>query len=268
MKNRIFLLTSIAFFGWLAISCNSENNSTTSQLIITLVDSEGDYDEVNVDIQGVKVHVSSDAEDDDSGWITLDNPNTGVVDLLTLTNGNVIVIGDTEVPAGKISQIRLLLGPENTLVIGEEEFDLDVPSGEQSGLKLKVNATLVGGVAYTMKLDFDAARSVVKRGNSGKFGLKPVIRVITEAISGAIKGEVMPAAENVAVFAIQGEDTESTYAIADQSAYLVEGVPAGTYKVVFVPGEDSIYDKDSVENVEVLVDQVTMLETVTLPEKE
>ena len=267
MKTKIFLLALIATVGWLGTSCNKENTSATSRLIITLTDSPGDYDEVNVDVQEVKVHVSSDAEDDDSGWITLDNPNTGVVNLLNLTNGDSIVIGDSEIPAGKISQIRLVLGPENTLVIDEDEFDLEVPSGQQSGLKLQVHKTLEGGIAYSIKLDFDAAKSVIKRGNSGKYGLKPVIRVITKAVSGAIRGEVMPAEENIAVFAIQGEDTLSSYAAAGQSAYLIEAVPAGTYKVLFDPGEDSIYDKDSVENVEVMVNQITSVEAVTLPLK-
>lgn len=266
MSTKIYFLAIIATVGWLGTSCNTENTSVTSRLVITLTDSPGDYDEVNVDVQGVKIHVSSDAEDDDSGWITLENPNTGIVNLLELTNGESIVIGDSEIPAGKISQIRLLLGPDNTLVMGDDEYDLDVPSGEQSGLKLKVNETFEAGIAYSLKLDFDAAKSVVKKGNSGKYGLKPVIRVITEAISGAIKGEVLPAEENVAVFAIMGEDTLTSYAIAGQSAYFIEAVPAGDYKVVFDPGEDSIYDKDSV-NIAVAVDAITTIEAITLPVK-
>lgn len=260
MKNKIFLAVLAVFVGWLGTSCS--NNETTSRLIITLTDAPGDYDAVNVDVQGVEVHLSSDEE---SGWITLDNPNTGVVNLLELTNGISIVISDSEIPAGKISQIRLMLGPDNTLVMDEDEFVLDVPSGQQSGLKLQVNETLEAGITYTLKLDFDAARSVVQAGRSGKFILKPVIRVITEATSGAVKGEVLPAEENVAVYAIVGEDTVvTTYAVADQAGYFLEGVPEGTYKIGFDPGDDSLYAKDSVENVDVTIGSITQLETVTL----
>ena len=261
MKNKIFLAVLAVFVGWLGTSCS--NNETTSRLIITLTDSPGDYDEVNVDVQGVEVHSSTD--DDESGWMTLDNPNTGVVNLLDLTDGVSVVISDSEVPAGKISKIRLMLGPNNTLVIGEDEMDLDVPSGEQSGLKLQVHETLEAGITYTMKLDFDAAKSVVKNGNSGKYSLKPVIRVITEATSGAIKGEVFPAEENVAVYGIVGEDTVVTsYAIADQSGYFLEGVPEGTYKIGYDPGDDSLYAKQTVDGVEVKIGNITQMDPVTL----
>jgi hypothetical protein len=44
---------------------------------------------------------------------------------------------------------------------------------------------------YTVLLDFDANKSIVKQGN-GTYSLKPVIRTIEQAISGAVKGKITP----------------------------------------------------------------------------
>lgn len=262
MRSRYFLVGLIALSGFFASSCATDEEAI-SRVVITMVDSPGDYDEVNIDIQEVRVNMSFSSTDD--SWVELDNPTTGVVNILELTGGKSITIADAEVPAGRISQIRVILGPNNTLVMGDEVYDLDVPSGSQSGLKLQVQQTLKGGVTYYLKLDFDAAKSIVKKGNSGKYGLKPVIKVITEATSGAIKGEVLPAAENVAIYALQGEDTlGTTYAIANESSYILEGIPEGTYDLSFDPGEDSQLGKELVKDVDVTIGQVTMIEQVTL----
>jgi hypothetical protein len=42
-----------------------------------------------------------------------------------------------------------------------------------------------------MYFDFDANKSIVKLGNGG-YKLKPVIRTVETAISGAIKGTITP----------------------------------------------------------------------------
>lgn len=50
---------------------------------------------------------------------------------------------------------------------------------------------MIDGIEYKLWLDFDAGRSVVEIGN-GNYILKPVIRIYSEATSGAIKGSVLP----------------------------------------------------------------------------
>ena len=259
MNRRLFFGLVVIMFG-LFISCDSSQDMT-SRIVVSMVDSPGDYDEVNIDVQTVELHISSTETD---GWITLDNPNTGVVNILELTNGVSLIIGDSEIPAGRLSQMRVILGENNSLVIGDEIHDLKVPSGSQSGLKLQIQETLEEGITYQLKLDFDASKSIVRRGNGG-YILKPVINVIEEAVSGAIRGNVEPAAENIAVYAIQENDTiRSSYAGIDQSGYLLEGLPEGTYRVAFDPGSDSSLSGTEVENVEVTIGQTTTIQTVTL----
>lgn len=259
MKRKIFSILTVLILG-IFVACDT-NSDMTSRIIISMVDSPGDYDEVNIDVQRIQIHLTSTETD---GWLDLDNPNQGVVNILELTNGVSVIIADSEIPSGRVSQIRLILGENNTLVIGDEVHDLKVPSGSQSGLKLQVQETLTEGITYSLKLDFDASKSIVQRGN-GTYSLKPVINVIEEATSGAIEGEVEPKSENVAVYAIQGEDTvRTTYAVTDVSGYLLQGLPEGTYTVAFDPGETSGLAPATVENVDVTIGQVTALQTVTL----
>jgi hypothetical protein len=60
---------------------------------------------------------------------------------------------------------------------------LDTPSGQQSGLKMQVHFEVVAGQTVDLVLDFDACKSVVKAGNSGKFILKPVVSVFARAVT-------------------------------------------------------------------------------------
>ena len=258
------LTTFLALFAIVAFfSCSSEDDESRSRIIVTLTDSPGDYDAVNVDVRSVEVHQNSGNQE--SGWIELDNVNSKVYDLLKLTNGAEAVLSDTYYPSGRISQMRLVLGDNNSLEVDGETIPLTVPSGAQSGLELQINKNLDEGVVYNFQLDFDAAKSVVKSGNSGQYVLKPVIRVVTEATSGAITGHVLPSTENVVIYAMQDTDTVATsYAIADESGFLIKGVPAGSYNVVFDPGDSSEYAPLTIEDISVETGEVAEMDTVTL----
>lgn len=160
--------------------------------------------------------------------------------VLTLANGLEMLLGEVDLPAGRVSQLRLILGDGNTLKVDGVVEPLTVPSGEQSGLKLNIQTDLVAGVTYVFTLDFDAARSIVDHGN-GTYSLKPVIRVVTEATSGSITGTIDPAAATPAVYAINGAGTVDADTVATTFAdatgyFLLRGVPAGTYTVTFEPG--------------------------------
>jgi hypothetical protein len=67
------------------------------------------------------------------------------------------------------------LGSENTIKVGTEIYPLTIPSGSESGLKIKMNKTLNGGIDY-LTLDFDAALSINQEISGYK--LRPVIRIL------------------------------------------------------------------------------------------
>lgn len=257
MKKFILILfvslSMLAFFG-----CDSDD-SKNARLEVWLTDAPGDYEEVNVDIRGVEIHTSGG--DQDSGWKPL-SVEAGVYDLLTLTNGLDTLLGSLELPAGKVSQIRLVLGNSNTVKVAGEVYALQTPSAQQSGLKLQVNESLTEGLTYRILLDFDVARSVVQTGN-GSYSLKPVIRTITEAQDGAIQGVVDPIESTPAIYAIVGSDTVATTFTDDAGEFLLRGLPADSYKVVFVP--NSTYTPVTKEGVSVSLGNVTDLGTVEIP---
>ena len=228
MKKSIFaILLSVGSLAFFACSNDDESMSTVE---IRLTDAPADYQEVNIDIQGVEVN----SQEEDGGWMALDI-NEGVYNILEFTNGLDTLLGTIQLPAGKISQIRLKLGANNSIKIADQFIALKTPSGQQSGLKILVNTTLQAGVTYKILLDFDCARSIVSTG-SGKYILKPVIRTITEATSGAIRGQVIPIESTPAVFAISGVDTVGT-AFADLTTgkFLIQGLAAGSYTVSIAP---------------------------------
>lgn len=156
--------------------------------------------------------------------------------------------------------MRLILGSNNKLVKGDWSADMDTPSAQQSGLKFNIHAQLEEGVIYRLWIDFDAARSIVSKGN-GEYSLKPVIRQFTEATSGAIKGYVSPVTIPANVFAIANGDTIGAIPGTD-GKFLLRGLAEGSYKVV-VDAADGYADK-TIENVDVEVGKVTDLGTISL----
>jgi hypothetical protein len=204
---------------------NVSEDKTTFNMRMT--DSPGDYQEVNVNVIGAEVN------SEQSGWISLD-VKAGIYNLLKLTNGIDTLIANGQVTVGNVSQIRLILGENNTIKIDNQIYPLSTPSASQSGLKLQVHCALVKGVAYNLSLDFDAAKSIVLTG-SNTYELKPVIRVITTAFNGGINGIIIPAISQPAIYAIMGTDTVGTFADQITGEFLIQGLAAGNYKVVIMP---------------------------------
>lgn len=256
MKNTIKVLFVMIFLT--VFACGSED---TGRLTVRLTDSPGDYDAVNIDLKSVEIN--AETENETSGWTKV-KTNARSYNLLDLTNGAETLIVDEEIPSGNIGQIRLVLGTNNTVVIDGESFELTTPSAQQSGLKVKINQTLLEGVTYSILLDFDAAKSVVKTG-SNKYILKPVITAVTEAQNGAIEGIVIPEELNVAIYAIVGEDTiKTSYAIDGSQEFLVGGLPSNTYKLGLDPGELSGYQSQVIENIEVVTGEVKDIGSIEL----
>ena len=92
--------------------------------------------------------------------------------------------------------------------------------------------------------------------------MKPVISAITEAQDGAIKGSVVPIVSTPAVYAIDGTDTLATTYTDEAGKFLLRGLGAGTYKVVFLP--NSAYDTLVKENVNVTIGNVTDMGEVAI----
>ena len=258
MKRR-FVTAIMAAAIALMSSCSSDSDK--AKLKVYFTDAPGNFESVMVDVQSVSVHYSGT---DESGWISLEGFQPGAFNVLDFTNGIDTLLASAELSAGKISQIRLLLGENNSVTVDGETHPLTVPSGYTSGLKLNIHQDFKEGVTYKIWLDFDAGRSIVKTG-SGSYILKPVIRTFADATSGAIKGFVEPKAARPHVMAILGNDTLGT--IADTSGYfMIKGVPTGEYLVKFVPVEG--YSPKEIDIVRVVLGEINDLGVVELETSE
>ena len=151
------------------------------------------YDAVNVTIQKVRVHQSSSASDNDGGWSEIVLNPARRVNLMNLTNGVLDELGQTPLPTGKYTQMRLVLADNsgagqlaNSVVLtsNKSEVALKTPSGQQSGVKTNINIDIGANQMADFVLDFDACKSVVVAGNSGQYLLKPVVSVIPNYVSG------------------------------------------------------------------------------------
>src|SRR5690606_25455763 len=159
----------------------------------------------------------------------------GIYNLLDFQNGLDTLIASGDVPAGKVSQIRLILGPNNEVVVNGVPEPLKTPSAQQSGLKLQVNYILQPGIVYEFWLDFDAQRSIVAKGNGG-YNLKPVIRVFTKNTTGSIDGYISPVAAHSSVLAYNAAgDSASAMSDTITGYFLLSGLNPAAYTVEFDP---------------------------------
>ncbi|MTK54064.1 DUF4382 domain-containing protein [Paludibacter sp.] len=249
----IVIVVSTIILGLSSCTTTPVKNATFS---VRLTDAPANFQQVLIDIQSAQINVAATGVTDN--WLSLPI-RSGVYNLLDFRNGMDTLLAKIELPAGQITQMRLVLGSNNQVKINNQLYTLDTPSAMQSGLKFNINAILTEGVDYQLWIDFDAARSIVAKGNGG-FNLKPVIRTFTKATSGAIKGMVSPVAAAPYVTAIAGGDTIGTIAGSD-GKFLLRGIAAGTYKVVFQP--ISPYINKTIDNVLVTSGQVTDMGTVS-----
>lgn len=264
---KLLQYISLAIAGlFLFASCDLTTDTAPGTMQVMMTDAPANYESVFIDIQEVRVHISSEAEDEENGWrVIRDEPIR--VDLLELTNGNMEFLGETDLEPGRYSQLRLVLGDDNELVIDGQSYDLTTPSAQQSGLKLNINAEVESGMTYTLLLDFDASRSIVQAGASGQYLLKPVINTVNLSASGAIEGSVEPAEALPWVYAIAGEDTVAGTQASEEGEFLMIGIPSGTYQVSIVPSSEN-YSSTIVSNIEVVAPDTTQLGTIELEDSE
>jgi hypothetical protein len=231
----------------LATGCGGGIGGTGAEmgtLRASVTDAPSCYEEVNVTIRAVRVHQSSGAEDDDAGWSEIAVEPAKRVNLVTLTNGVLEELGEASLPAGKYTQLRLVLAENdnadplaNSVVpIGGTETALATPSAAQSGLKLNVDIDVEADKVADVVLDFDACKSVVPRGNSGQYNLKPVITATTVVSDAGMRvvGYVDPSiALSTTAVSVQTGGAPVKATVPDAAGrFVLYPVPAGNYDLV------------------------------------
>lgn len=160
----IVIISTLAFMS----SCGKDNK--TGALEIRMKDAPGDFQQVNVEILRVQVHCEAE------GWVSVPT-NAGVYDLLELQNDvNVVLTDGDQFPVGKVNQLRLILGDDNSVLVDDVYYNLALSSEDKTGIKINIDQMIESDQTLMLLLDFDAHKSIVIEGN-GIYRLKPVIQL-------------------------------------------------------------------------------------------
>lgn len=229
------------------------------EIRMTMVDAPAAFEAVNVVVTEVSVHKADD--DSTSGWETIrDDEQT--YNLLELRNGASAVLGDTTLAAGHYNQIRLKLGAGSHVIVAGQTFDLEVPSGMQSGLKLNHQFTIEENATYELTLDFNAEASIHMNGLD-EYILRPVIRVVAAQTSGEVSGTVLPIDAHAMITAMSESDTVMTYADTTDGTFRLMAVPEGGYDLE-IEARQGTYLTTTLSDVQVEAMQTTSLGIMTL----
>jgi hypothetical protein len=166
------LVTGIAILNLLASllgACSGQASASEGKIQVYVTDAPAEnVTAIEVRASIIEIHK---AGGDEGEWITLlENPP--VFDLLKVA-GVHSLLGSANVTSGNYTQVRIGIA-EVTVTINGEQKKADVPSDK---LKLVGNITVVEGEATSISLDFDAAKSIIVKGN-GDVSLKPVVKLL------------------------------------------------------------------------------------------
>jgi hypothetical protein len=152
-----------------------------SAVVVTLSQVEAHYAGVDVSDDGGK-KIDEDKDDDgDGGWRAFAGPARSF-DLLALQNGVSEALGELELPAGKITQIRLHIdeaGPNVITLKSGQTCALDLRDVDKKGVKINhpfKALELKDGKRLEVVVDFDLEESVEMDGACA-YRLKPVIKI-------------------------------------------------------------------------------------------
>jgi hypothetical protein len=255
MKKAVVYISLLLISLFTLTSCSdSASPNENGRIKMYLVDAPATLESVFLEVVQVEVHSA------DNGWLVINDVPQNV-DLLTLTNGVSALLGDEILPVGTYTQVRLILGDDNYLYDNGVRYDLEIPSGQQSGLKFIHPFNILPDNLYELYLDFNADKSIVLTG-SGQYHLKPTVRLQAAVISGTISGKVEPLDADAVISTFVGEDEVATYT-DDEGYFKLMCLPEGTYDVTVTPANEA-YKVKVVEDVVVTKQTDNDLGTITL----
>ncbi|HTK81111.1 MAG TPA: DUF4382 domain-containing protein [Bacteroidota bacterium] len=261
MQRKITIAIISILLAVVLAGCDKQPISLSNQgeLKILMTDSPAGFDAVNIVVKSVQVNSAT------HGWITI-NDSLRTFNLLSLTNGASVILGDAMLDAGHYTQIRLILDEGSNVVVNGVTYPLRIPSGLQTGIKLIHEFTLQADYTYELMLDFDANRSINQLGN-GTYQMKPVIRIHPVATTGAITGIVTPIGAGATVTASAAVDTAGTNVDTLSGQFRLIALPPASYTVYFAAWDTTTYRDTALVNVGVNAGQTTNVGVVPLPHK-
>jgi hypothetical protein len=250
----------------------------TGKLTVRMTDAPLNIDlveEANVTISKIEARqvVEEEAEADTGNpFITLYN-QTETYNLLELRNGVTETLVDMEIPTGDYDLIRLYVDEASLTLTNGQTYDVKVPSGNTTGIKVFIDPEIQveGGLTSELLLDFDVSQSFVMKGNLNTpagvkgFNFKPVIRAVNETTAGRINGMVTDTADtaiNEAAVWVEKDSVITTTYSDTTGSYAILGIKEGTYDVY---AAKQGYDTLKVSGVEVTAGNQTTQNLELMP---
>jgi hypothetical protein len=257
--------------------CSKTNDNGNGRLVVNVTDAPfpvNFIESATVTIIKVEIRKAGDGISDGNPFIVLWE-GSETFNLLELRNGVVDELLDLEIPAGEYNLLRLYVDEASLKIKDGDNFNLKIPGGQQTGIKIFINPGLIveGGVTAELLLDFDLSGSFVLRGNIDSpagikgFNFKPVIRAVNNSTAGRLEGLVTDNEKVIiegASIVIKQDGTDVATAITGTDGrYVAMGLPSGTYSVT--ASKDN-YETVTIEDVKIAAGNKTVLSFV-LPKK-
>lgn len=274
--------------GWLTGCSEAEKATDKGRLTVKMTDAPFPADlisEANITINKIEIRQAGEADeqegeaedhedktlqvdgrdkdDDNSPFVTLSEEELEI-NVFELRNGVTENLAEVEIPVGSYNLIRLYVSHASVTLTNGETYNLKVPSGAQTGIKIFVAPAIevAGGLSAELLLDFDISKSFVVQGNMDTpagingFIFKPVLRAVNTTTAGRVQGHVADTTAAIADVQVWLEkDTIVTSTFTDQTGnYVLMGIPAGTYEV-FATAEN--YDTLTVSDLQVVAGNAT-----------
>jgi len=235
-----FILFSLALV--YLVSCNKNDMSDgygTLKLSITDAPFPVEFiEEATVSITRVEIRNMDESEE--YPFITVFE-DTIELNLIELRNGVQAELSEVEIPAGNYDLIRLYVDEATISVRDYSTYNLKVPSGAQTGIKVFLDPHIrVGGGLTEILLDFNLDKSFVLKGNMDTpagikgFNFKPVIRAVNNSTAGTVQGVVSDTSEvlltNAEVW-IEADTIVATAYSDTTGFYAILGIPEGFYSL-------------------------------------
>jgi hypothetical protein len=278
MKKLIFPLFAAALV-LIFSGCTKSADDGPGRLVVKITDAPFPINYVKsatVTITKVELRKEYDGVSDSSPFITIWDGPSATFNLLELRNGLIEELMNVEIPQGKYDLVRLYVDEANLEINGGGNFDVKIPSGQQTGIKVFISPGLIveGGLTTELLLDFDLSKSFVMRGNMESpagingFIFKPVIRAVNNTSAGRIEGLVTDNEKvniNEASIVVKQGDAEVATTFTDATGhYSIIGLPSGTYSVI---ASKENYETVTVNDVKIIAGNKNSLDFV-LPKKQ
>ena len=198
-SNMKTFLLGLIFLALVFSGCESSSDpSDSGSLVVKITDDPfpANYvEEALINIEKIEVRKKSNS--DGNSFIVILEENLEF-NLLLLRNGITAELPEIEIPVGSYDLVRLYITSAKILLKDGKEFNLKIPSGEETGIKIFIDPELQiqGGLTAELLLDFDLSNSFVVQGNLNSiadingFIFTPVIRAANNSLTGSIFGKV------------------------------------------------------------------------------